>query len=104
TYGAEPQLRAGHLLVATRRPAFAPRFERPDLRPALQRGPGAWNQEALQDEQGAARGGHRPQVGPSMRTADWVEAAEKEAVAVGGAALIDVAVNPDEPPMPPLVT
>jgi len=39
-----------------------------------------------------------------MRTADWVEAAVKEAFAFGGAALIDVAVNPDEPPMPPLVT
>jgi pyruvate dehydrogenase (quinone) len=33
-----------------------------------------------------------------------VEGAVKEALAFHGAALVDVAVNPDEPPMPPRIT
>jgi pyruvate dehydrogenase (quinone)/pyruvate oxidase len=43
-------------------------------------------------------------LGFSVDTPGDVEGAIKEAFAFEGAALVDVAVNPDEPPMPPRVT
>ena len=43
-------------------------------------------------------------LGMSVDDPADVESAIKEAFAFEGAALVDVAVNPDEPPMPPKVT
>jgi pyruvate dehydrogenase (quinone) len=43
-------------------------------------------------------------LGLSVESPGEVEGAVKEAFAFDGAALVDVAVNPDEPPMPPRVT